>query len=205
MTDPQKLEDIEPDTKSEEQIITYLEEDAGKIRTHVGGQLLPGQEIIYALLLRVAGLNTTAENVHDGWAAWRLLCRPDDTHKDLIRYEDLDPATQILDEPYAAAIREVAANQIEGMPYTNSHSMMAKKELWEIEREMLLKFNKFTGFLLGALPDSETPAEIVDFKLTMHHIKQAEIYAQRAFRRRIDPESFAEPDYEEWEKENSEA
>ena len=32
MVDPQKLENIEPDTKSEEQIITYLEEDAGKIR-----------------------------------------------------------------------------------------------------------------------------------------------------------------------------
>lgn len=82
---------------------------------------------------------------------------------------------------------------------------MAKKELWEIEREMLLKFNEFTGFLLGALPDSETPAEIVDFKLTIHHIEQAEIYAQRAFRRRIDPGAFAEPDYEEWEKEQSEA
>lgn len=201
----EKLENIEPDNRYEEQIITYLEEDAGKIRAHVAGQLLPGQEIIYALLLRVAGLNTTAENVHDGWAAWRLLCRPDNTHKDLIPYDELNSATRILDEPYAAAIREVAANQIEGMPYTNSHSMMAKKELWEIEREMLLKFNKFTGFLLGALPDSETPAEIVDFKLTLHHIKQAEIYAQRAFRRRIDPESFAEPDYEEWEKENSEA
>ncbi len=77
---------------------------------------------------------------------------------------------------------------------------MAKKELWEIEREMLLKFNDFTGFLLGALPDSETPAEVVDFKLTMHHIKQAEIYAQRAFRRRIDPEAFAEPVYEEEEE-----
>lgn len=77
---------------------------------------------------------------------------------------------------------------------------MAKKELWEIEREMLLKFNEFTGFLLDVLPDSETPAEVVDFKLTMHHIKQAEIYAQRAFRRRIDPESFAEPNYETGEE-----
>lgn len=34
---------------------------------------------------------------------------------------------------------------------------MAKKELWEIEREMLLKFNEFAGFLLGTLPDQETP------------------------------------------------
>lgn len=73
---------------------------------------------------------------------------------------------------------------------------MAKKELWEIEREILRKFHEFTGFLLDALPEPETPAETVDFKLTMHHINQAEIYAQRAFRRRIDPESFAEPDYE---------
>ena len=77
---------------------------------------------------------------------------------------------------------------------------MAKKELWEIEREMLLKFNEFAGFLLGTLPDQETPEEIVDFKLTMHHINQAEISAQRAFRRRIDPEAFAEPDYEEEEE-----
>ena len=160
MIDPQKLENIEPDNRSEEQIITYLEEDAGKIRAHVAEQLLPGQAIIYALLLRVAGLNTTAENVHDGWAAWRLLCRPNDTHKDLIPYDDLNPATQILDEPYAAAIREVAANQTEGM--------MAKKELWEIEREMLLKFNEFTGFLLGALPDSETPAEVEAYSVSLN-------------------------------------
>lgn len=128
MSDPQKLENIEPDTKSEEQIITYLEEDAGKIRAHVAGQLLPGQAIIYALLLRVTGLNTTAENIHDGWAAWRLLCRPNDPHKDLIPYDDLNPATQILDEPYAAAIREVAANQIESMPYTNSRGIPERLE-----------------------------------------------------------------------------
>lgn len=68
MSDPQKLENIEPDTKSEEQIITYLEEDAGKIRAHVAGQLLPGQEIIYALLLRVAAKH------HSGKHPRRLGC-----------------------------------------------------------------------------------------------------------------------------------
>ena len=136
MSDPQKLENIEPDTKSEEQIITYLEEDAGKIRAHVAGQLLPGQAIIYALLLRVTGLNTTAENIHDGWAAWRLLCRPNDPHKDLVPYDDLNPATQILDEPYAAAIREVAANQIESMPYTNSRGIPERLE--ELPKELVL-------------------------------------------------------------------
>ena len=81
-------------------------------------------------------MNTTAENVHDGWAAWRLLCRPNDTHKDLIPYDDLNPATQILDEPYAAAIREVAANQIEGMPYTNSRGMPERLE--ELPKELVL-------------------------------------------------------------------
>ena len=70
MSDPQKLENIEPDTKSEEQIITYLEEDAGKIRAHVAGQLLPGQAIIYALLLRVT---STTVGLHGGYYAAQMI------------------------------------------------------------------------------------------------------------------------------------
>lgn len=60
----------------------------------------------YAVLVLVRGAATTGRDVHDAWAAWRLETQPD--HRCLVPYGQLPAVVQELDEPYAAAIREVA-------------------------------------------------------------------------------------------------
>ena len=75
------------------------------------GALIPGCEPallrIYAVLALAKGEHVTREDVHDAWAAWRAATRPD--HPSLIPFKDLSPEVQALDEPYAEAIRKVAA------------------------------------------------------------------------------------------------
>jgi hypothetical protein len=61
---------------------------------------------LYTLLLLVTGHNTTREDVHNAWAAWRAMTRPD--HPALIPFAELSPEVAALDEPYARAIRLAA-------------------------------------------------------------------------------------------------
>jgi hypothetical protein len=61
---------------------------------------------IYAVLTLTRGVNTTAEDVHHAWSAWRAETAPD--HRSLVPFADLTPQVQALDEPYAAAIRAAA-------------------------------------------------------------------------------------------------
>lgn len=63
---------------------------------------------LYAVLALTTGDATSREHVHDAWAAWRVATNPD--HAALVPYDDLGAEVQALDEPYAAAIREVAAS-----------------------------------------------------------------------------------------------
>ena len=71
---------------------------------------LPGQDVkllrYYALLALVHGENTTLEDVHDAWSAWRTETNPG--HKSLIPFEELTRKVQELDMPYRDAIRRVA-------------------------------------------------------------------------------------------------
>jgi hypothetical protein len=66
---------------------------------------------IYALLALTTGGDTTSENVHDAWSAWRAGTMPD--HKSLIPFEQLDKATQDMDNDYRDAIL-VTVDEIEG-------------------------------------------------------------------------------------------
>ena len=62
---------------------------------------------LYAVLVLVKGEETQAADVHDVWAAWKSERDPDDP--DIRPFEELDTPTQAADEPFAAAIRAVAA------------------------------------------------------------------------------------------------
>lgn len=72
---------------------------------------LPGQDDavlrLYALLVLTLGVHTSLRDVHDAWAVWRSVTKPD--HPDLVRFEGLSPEVQAYDQKYALAIREVAA------------------------------------------------------------------------------------------------
>ena len=61
----------------------------------------------YALLVLTTGERTTLENVHDAWSAWQELIMPN--HRSLMPFNELTPEVKGLDQPYADAIVEVAA------------------------------------------------------------------------------------------------
>lgn len=62
---------------------------------------------LYALLCRVKGTATTAEDVHDAWALWAAEYRPHSPW--IVPFADLPPGMQAQDEPFVRAIREEAA------------------------------------------------------------------------------------------------
>ncbi len=63
---------------------------------------------LYALLALAKGEQTTAEDVHNAWAAWAAVDRP--WHAALVPFSVLPEDIQALDEPYVEAIRRVAVN-----------------------------------------------------------------------------------------------
>ena len=93
-------------------MLTYLEEDAALICRCLPKNIArPDDEefplfLIYAVLMRAKCTAATLSDVHDAWAAWRTDSAP--LHKDLVPFDELDAATQALDQPYLDAIHAVA-------------------------------------------------------------------------------------------------
>ena len=93
---------------------TYLDEDADLIRSLLSPEATPPEGshrlfILYAVLMRAKGVNTTLSDVHDAWAAWKQGNDP--LHFCLIPFADLDDETQSLDVPYLQAIHAAAREQ----------------------------------------------------------------------------------------------
>lgn len=91
--------------------MTYLNDLARLVREHLPLGARPpvdsdGLFLLYAVLVRVKGVATTEEDVHDAWAAWMLTVDP--AHPCLLPFGDLPPEVQDEDVPYMAAIRDVA-------------------------------------------------------------------------------------------------
>ncbi len=61
---------------------------------------------LYALLALVKGVDTTLEDVHDAWAIYRNVTRPD--HKSLVPFDELTVEVQELDRKFQEAIHEAA-------------------------------------------------------------------------------------------------
>lgn len=64
---------------------------------------------LYLLLALIKGENTTLEDVHDAWGAWRNTTNP--KHKSLIPFGDLAVQVQELDRPYMDAIHAAARSR----------------------------------------------------------------------------------------------
>lgn len=64
---------------------------------------------IYALLVLVRGPGISAEDVHDAWATWMAIRGVD--HQAIVPFADLDEETKLKDEPFAAALRSLAADE----------------------------------------------------------------------------------------------
>lgn len=91
--------------------MNYLELTADALKSAVAPELIPEGDtrllfLLYALLVRAKGEDVQPEDVHDAWAVWTIM-RGDD-HESLVEFRKLDTATRAEDDPYVAAIRQVA-------------------------------------------------------------------------------------------------
>jgi hypothetical protein len=92
-------------------VSVYLAEDADVIRRFLPPEAYPPEDaeallLGYAVLMRVKGLECTAADVHDAWAAWMLGRDPQ--HQSLVPFESLPPDVQKRDLPYVYAIHAAA-------------------------------------------------------------------------------------------------
>ena len=62
--------------------------------------------LMYALLALAKGVDTTSEDVHNAWAAWKAGLGEE--HECLVPFDELPPEVQAKDDLYRDAIREVA-------------------------------------------------------------------------------------------------
>ena len=61
---------------------------------------------MYTLLTLTVGVNCTREHVHDAWSLWQT--KTHSNHHSIVRFDDLPPGIQDVDEEYRVAIVEVA-------------------------------------------------------------------------------------------------
>jgi predicted metal-binding protein len=90
----------------------YLDDIAQQIADQLGQDVPQVEGVdrllrLYAVLARVKGAATTAEDVHDAWAAW--MVDQDPTHDALRPFLQLDRATRREDDPFVRAVRAVAS------------------------------------------------------------------------------------------------
>ncbi len=92
--------------------LNYIDVIAERIRQEVPLELLPEGDTVllfrmYAILAFTVGEKVEARNVHDAWSAW--MSQSDPEHDSIKPFERLSEDVQAQDEPFAEAIRRVAA------------------------------------------------------------------------------------------------
>jgi hypothetical protein len=92
--------------------MNYLQATAERIRRFIPADALPEDAeallLLYAILAHAKGRDTTAEDVHDAWTAWMLLCGED--HESMRPFSELSPEVQAEDLPFLRAIHQVATS-----------------------------------------------------------------------------------------------
>lgn len=96
--------------------MSYLERLAQDIQAEIPAAYVPSGEtemlfLLYALLLLAKGESVTREDVHNAWAAWKLLQGQDQDHEAVVPYDQLSREKQEEDSPYMFAIRRVASRR----------------------------------------------------------------------------------------------
>jgi hypothetical protein len=92
-------------------VSVYLTQDAALIRSLLPPDAKPPEDdealfLGYAVLMRAKGVDCTAADVHDTWAAWMLGRDPQ--HRALMPFGDLPPDVQQQDLPYLHAVHAAA-------------------------------------------------------------------------------------------------
>jgi hypothetical protein len=94
--------------------VSYLDELGEEIKGRVPAELLPDGDTgalfrLYAVLALAKGRQVAAEDVHNAWAAW--MSDQDPGHRSIRPFSELDAATRESDDPFLAAIRNVATER----------------------------------------------------------------------------------------------
>ncbi|MDP9439308.1 MAG: hypothetical protein M3P49_11265 [Actinomycetota bacterium] len=93
--------------------MNYIVDIAERIKREVPTDLLPREDTdllfrMYAVLALTVGEKVEVRNVHDAWSAWMSESNP--RHDSVRPFEQLTENVQAQDEPFAEAIRKVAAD-----------------------------------------------------------------------------------------------
>lgn len=93
--------------------LNYIDDIARRIKREVPPDLLPKGDTdllfrMYAVLALALGEKVEAANVHDAWSAW--MSQSDPEHDSIQPFERLSEDVQAQDEPFAEAVRKVAAS-----------------------------------------------------------------------------------------------
>jgi hypothetical protein len=96
--------------------MTYLDADADLVRSCLpAGVGIPEKSeelfVLYAVLMRVKGVDTLASDVHDAWAAW--MSRTDPAHESIRPFDELTPSVRDEDAPFVTAIHRAARARAE--------------------------------------------------------------------------------------------
>jgi hypothetical protein len=92
--------------------LNYVDDIAQRIKRAVPPDVLPDGETdllfrMYAVLALAMGEKVGAEHVHDAWSAW--MSQSDPGHESIEPFDRLSEDVRAQDEPFAEAIRKVAA------------------------------------------------------------------------------------------------
>lgn len=92
--------------------MNYVDDIAQRIKREVPSDLLPEGDTdllfrMYAILVLALGEKVEAANVHDAWSAW--MSQSDPRHESIKPFNKLPGDVRAQDEPFAKAIRKVAA------------------------------------------------------------------------------------------------
>lgn len=87
---------------------------ADEITSELPSGLVPDEHprelmLLYALLAATLGTTVTAKHVHDAWTVWKTTLGEE--HESMIPFEALPTDVRSEDEPFAEAIRRVAARR----------------------------------------------------------------------------------------------
>lgn len=92
--------------------MNYLDRIAGDIRSRVPDDQLPDGDTaplfrMYAVLALAKGRSTTAEDVHNAWAAW--MAGLDPGHESIVPFATLPPDVRREDDVFVRAIHAASA------------------------------------------------------------------------------------------------
>ena len=100
--------------------MNYLQSLADEIRNALPDDLVPDRGsdqlfVLYALLAHIKGDETDLRDVHDAWAAWKILMDHSE-HPAIVPFDQLPLETKRQDQPFVDAIQRATRRRAKPTP-----------------------------------------------------------------------------------------